>query len=122
MDTVHSQDVHHIQHPIETLQKTKFAADEARRLQQIRATMGWAPAAHRALTMHVLGSTGRMGGLPSSRASLHHFAGMNTKFGPEDFMGLPQNRPDVQPKPMAFFEHEFDGVPLKLASGHVVKK
>jgi hypothetical protein len=122
MDTVQPLPVSQVEHPVETVQKTKVADAEARRLQQIRATMGWAPAANRALTMQILGRTGRMGGLPSSRASLHHFAGMNTKFDVEDFLGLPQNRAEAQPAPRAFFEHEFDKVPLKLPSGHIVKK
>jgi hypothetical protein len=117
MESLHSQAMTQVEHPVQTLQKTKFNDAEARRLQEMRATMGWAAAANRAMTMYILGNTGRMGGLPSSRASLHHYAGMNTKFDFEDFLGLPQNKPNAQPSPTAFFEHEFDGAKLTLPTG-----
>ncbi len=110
-----------IEHPIQAIQAAKQNDAEVRRLQQIRATMGWAPAANRALTIKMLAGAGRMGGLPSSRASLHHYAGMNTKFDFEDFLGLAENKPQVQPMPLAFFEHEFDGSALTLPTGQAPK-
>ena len=121
MDALTSLPAAPVEHPIAAFQRAKMSDAEARRLQQIRATMGWAPAASRALTMQMLGNTGRMGGLPSSRASLHHFAGMNTQFDFEDFLGLPQHVAAAQPAPVAFFENEFDGTALTLPTGQHAK-
>lgn len=119
MDALHTENVTNsaIEHPIEVIQRSKKNDEEARRLQQIRATMGWAAAADRAMTMQILANTGRMGGLPSSRASLRHFTGQNTRFEFEDFLGLQQNKAQVQPLPLAFFESEFDGTKLTLPTG-----
>ena len=117
MEAPTSEKLETVEHPAAVMQRSYFNDEEAKRLKQMRLTMGWAPAAHRALTMQLIGSTGRMGGLPSSRASLRHYAGANSKFDFEDFLGLPMNNPNLQPAPRAFFEREFDGAPLRLPTG-----
>jgi hypothetical protein len=105
-----------MRHPLEA----KFAAggrvamEEAQRLAQMRTTMGWAAAANRALTMQSLAGVGRMGGLPSSNILLRSYAGTACKLDVEDYLGRACNRPDVQPRPRAHFEHTFNGTPMTL--------
>jgi hypothetical protein len=99
-------------HPVQVLQSTGRQADEAQELHRRAVTQGWAFATSTTLQRKHLAGTRRMAGLNSSNLMLDSFNNKLTRVEFSDFLGLPDDDANVQPRPRAVVEAEYFGEEL----------